>query len=413
MREAILVRLGIPHVRGSGAFLAALLSDALGSGLFLPFSLLFFHVAVGLPLAEVGVALTTATALTLPITPLVGTLVDRIGARQITIASRLFQATGFLAYFALVRSIPALFCAALLVTAGSRMFYAAHPVLIAEIATADERDRWYGLVSAFRYVGYGLGGVLAGLLITAGGVASYRLLVAADVLSSLVAAVLLLRLQVPSHDGAAHPRTTGYRVVLRDKAFIGLATGNVAFALCSVTLQIGLPVYLTATLGVPIWVVGTLFAVDTALLATMQTVIVRLIESHRRTRALIAAGLAWGGACGLYALAGSVPGFVLIPYLFVTTVMFTLGGLLHGPTASALAATSGPPALRGRYLATYQLSWGIATALAPAFFTNLFTAGPALPWLTLSGLTLAASLVVYLIEPQLPAEAVRIGTHSR
>jgi hypothetical protein len=39
-------RLGLPHLRGAESFVLATLIDMLGTGLFLPFSLLYFHRAL-------------------------------------------------------------------------------------------------------------------------------------------------------------------------------------------------------------------------------------------------------------------------------------------------------------------------------------------------------------------------------
>lgn len=78
MKRAVLAaRLGLPQMEGTGGFLVALLVDALGTGFFTPISLLYFHVVAGLPLPAIGVVLTVATILTLPLTPLTGVLVDR------------------------------------------------------------------------------------------------------------------------------------------------------------------------------------------------------------------------------------------------------------------------------------------------------------------------------------------------
>src|SRR5260221_10239230 len=42
-------RLGLPNLRGTRSFVVATFIDFLGTGLFLPFSLLYFTRAVGMP----------------------------------------------------------------------------------------------------------------------------------------------------------------------------------------------------------------------------------------------------------------------------------------------------------------------------------------------------------------------------
>src|SRR5690349_12515564 len=136
-------QLGLPRIRGSEGFLIAIFIDALGSGLFLPFSLLYFHEAAGLPLVMVGFALSLATIFTLPIAPLTGWLADRFGARYVVISSQLLQGAGFLGYL-VVNNAPTLIVFALLTGIGQRMFWSAYFTLVADIAEPSERDRWYG-----------------------------------------------------------------------------------------------------------------------------------------------------------------------------------------------------------------------------------------------------------------------------
>ena len=408
------VRLGLPRLQGATGFLVALLVDALGTGFFTPISLLYFHAVAGLPLPAIGIALTLATVLTLPLTPLTGALVDRLGARRLVIASHLLQAAGFLGYL-LVGTIPALLGSALLVTAGVRVFYAAAAALIAEIAAPGEQDRWFGLVGATQSIGLGAGALLAGLVVGARGVQGYRVLILANALSFVLAATLVRwSMAAPRPRGATTPAPhQGYRTVLADRPFLGVIACNVVFALCAQVLSLALPVYATEALGAPLWVVGAAFALNTGLIVGAQTVVVRLLESFRRTQTLLVAGLVWAAANGLFALALAVPQAVLVPYLLAVVALYTGGVLLYAPTLTALAAASAPERLRGRYLAAYEFSWGVSAALAPGLFTALYALGPALPWLVLSGLVLVAAVLVAWLEPRLPAQAVRLSGASR
>ena len=113
-------------------------------------------------------------------------------------------------------------------------------------------------------------------------------------------------------------------VKLSGKEFIilGAATANVLFALCSTLLTIGVPVYVADTLRAPLWVIGALIALSTVLIATLQTVVVRLLEPYRRTRALMLSGLLWGSWCALLKLALVVPQRLLLPALFVATCLY-------------------------------------------------------------------------------------------
>src|SRR5215469_2895020 len=393
-------RLGFPKIRGYEALVVAFLLDALGTGLYLPFSLLYFQRIAGLALPAIGATFTLATVLTLPMSPITGTLVDRFGAKPLVVASQFLQAIGFLGYL-IVHSLPLLFGTAFLVTAGNRVFYAASTALITEVSGLEERDRWYGFVGATQSVGLTAGALLAGFVVALGGVNGYRALIVANILSFLLMAISLYwhKTSPKPRQHLERAKPDGYRVVLADRPFLLLVTCNVIFALCSFLLSIGLPLYATETLHISTVLVGALFAFSSGLSISIQTLTVRLFESSRRTRSLVMAGLIWAVGCNLLALAPLLPHVLLISYLFGTVALYTVAGLIAGPLSTALAATRGPSHLQGRYIALHQFSWGVAAAIAPSMFTLLDALGPAYPWVALAGSALVTGLLIVWLEP--------------
>ncbi len=367
MSATLAQQLGLPKMRGHEALVVAFLIDALGTGVYLPFSLLYFQKIAGLTLPAIGAALTVATVLTLPMILITGTLVDRFGGQRLVVASQILQAMGFLGYL-VVHSVAMLFFMALLVMAGTRIFYAASTALIAEVAGPDERDRWYGFLGATQWLGQASGGLLAGFIVALGGSNGYRALILGNVLSFLLTAITLHWHPLPArqrlHLETAEP--VGYRVVLADHPFLVLVVCNIVFALASLLLSTGSPLYMVETLGTSTVVIGVLFAFSAGLSICTQTLTIRLLEPYRRTRSLAVASLLWALGYALLALAGLVPHSLLVPSLFGITAISTLAGMITTPTATALAAASSPTHLQGRYMAVYQFSWGIASAIAPS-----------------------------------------------
>lgn len=108
---------GLPDTTGQRPFLVAMLADTLGSGLFLPFSLLYFVVTTDLSLTAIGAGLTVANGLSVVTGPWFGGLVDRVGARPVSLGSNLLRAGGLVGYL-FVHSWPSLVAAALLLSVG-------------------------------------------------------------------------------------------------------------------------------------------------------------------------------------------------------------------------------------------------------------------------------------------------------
>ncbi len=403
--------LGFPETQGMYGFLLVLTIDALGSALYLPLSILYFQVATGFSLPIIGLTLTIATICTLPLTLLTGSLVDRFDARRVTAGSQLIEAIGLFGYL-FVHTVPALFLMALLVTGGTRMFYAASTALVVEIASSHERDRWYGLVGAIRNVGLGIGGLLVGLVLAMNNPDIYRLLIGVSALCYLLAGSLLLRLPQSRDRHVKQGTHVQYGAILKDRVFLGFLTCNIAFPLCALMLGTALPIYITEAVHAPAWILGPALILNSLLVIGCQTLVVRFLEPHRRTRVLGAAALVWCLSYSLFALVLIIPRFLLVPYLLLAVTLHTLASLLYTPTASAFVADFGPTTQRGRYVAIYEFSWGVANALTPFLFTALYAVTPALPWMVLAVMVAASGMIALWLERRFPAQAVRASRRS-
>src|SRR5262249_26872139 len=96
-----------PHGPPQRRLLGAGLADALGTGLFLPLSVIYLTRIVGLSPARAGLGLTIAGLLAIAASPLSGSLLGRFDARKVVLGCFAASAAGFLAYIAL-RSFPPL-----------------------------------------------------------------------------------------------------------------------------------------------------------------------------------------------------------------------------------------------------------------------------------------------------------------
>ena len=304
-----------------------------------------------------------------------GILVDHVGAKRMVMVAQILQGIGFLSYL-LVTTFVMLLGFALLVTLGQSMFWSAYFTLVAEVGKPEERDRWYGLVSAVRLSGIGLGGLLAGFVAAVLASHVYRLVLLFNALSFFLAAGLVLfGVQASPRRNSGEP-TQGYRAVVRDRPFLLLIVANTCFALCSNFLYLAVPVYFMVALKMPLWFIGVALAFNTVLIATMQTFVVRWLEPLRRTRSLMAAGGFWCIWCVASALALFIPRFLLIPFLLLIVCLYGVAQMIHTPASNALSALSSPETLRGRYLAAFQYAFFSPISSVPVC---LLPSSPSIP----------------------------------
>jgi MFS family permease len=403
--------------RGRAALLAALGIDMAGTGLFAPISLLYFQAVTDLSLPTIGLLISVATLASLPVPVVVGHLVDRYGPRGIVITAQVLQGIGFAAYVEAHGPVSVL-VPSLIVAVGQRMFWCSVFTLVTELAPPGRagQDRTFALFSMVQSAGVGAGSVIAGLALS-GGPHTYRPVVVINAASYLVSAATLVVVPRVARVATADKTPGGYRDLLRDRPYLGFIAINGIFNLVAVMVGTAVPVYVVEGLPAPPWLAGPLLAFNTILLATGQTVAVRLVRRLPRTLALALAGsfmVVWSLAM---ALAVKIPAALLIAYLPLAMAFFAAGELIMAPVANALASAAAPEHLRGRYLAVMQYGFAVALIIAPTFFTVLYTHSPALPFTVLAAITAAASVLIARSslgagrsESPLPAEGHNDGS---
>ncbi|WP_354640307.1 MFS transporter [Kitasatospora camelliae] len=429
-----------PGFPGERSLMTALAIDALGNGMYVPFSLVFFRHVTGLPLAVIGLVLTVTGLVGMAALPLVGAAVDRFGARRMQIALHLVRAAGFAAY-PLAPSLPAFAAVSLVTAVATRGYPAVQQARIGELTSGAGLERVNALGRSLANAGLGAGSLLAALLVGLAGDRGYTVAALLNAASFLAAAALVRRVPEPTEgtgateggpgtegtgateggpgtEGTAATGATGaarrgsgqpgYRAVLGDRPFLGLATANLLISLGYTSLAVLLPVYVTGVLHASASLAGLAFAVNTVLCAALGVpagLAVRRFATRNRAAATGAALFAAGFL--VQALLVPAAGRFTTAGLLAVVVVVTLGEIVHNPAASALVTATAPAAVRGRYLAAYQLSWSLSAALAPSLLTGLLALDTRLPWLVLAAATLAGAGLLLRLERRLPAEAVR------
>jgi MFS family permease len=386
-------KLGLPNIVGRKRLAGALLIDSLGSGMFLPFAIVYFLRTTALPLTTVGLGLSIAAAAALPTSPLAGPAVDRLGPKRAVLASNLLQAAGFVGYL-WVSSVWQLIAFALLINVGQNIYWTANGAVVAIAADAGERPRWFAMVRGLRNTGFGLGALLAALAVSIGSETGFRVLVVVNAASFVASAAFISGWRpttgpASEEEQARAPAGTGsrpvsYRSVLSDRPFMTLILANVLFVLSTLVITVALTVYVVDFLHQPGWMAGVLFAINTALVALTQTTITRLTERRDPVTLLQLAAVLWGACFLIMWVASAVSGVFVIVILLIDIVIYTAAEIVYSPTMSDMVVRFASASQRGRYFAVHQLSWSIPSTVAPAAFTWLMAREAGWLWIALA-----------------------------
>ena len=398
--------------REAKLLLSVVVFEFLGTGLVLPFHVVYLHEVRGFALSDVGLLLGVPPLVGFLVVGPAGTLIDRLGARVILVWTFLLLIAGdvVLAF----ATTP--WAAALALTLSGVAFGVSWPAsqsLIAAAVPAGLRQRYFGVNFTLLNLGIGLGGILGGAFLDVDRPGTFQaiyLLDAASYLPGFLLLAVVLRHVAgrPVHDDTHDDARISYLEVLRRPAvaslmLLGFASSFVGYS----QLNAGMPAFARAVGEVSTQGLGLAFAANTVVIVLLQLVVLQRIEGRRRTRVIAVMGILWALSWVLLGGSGLVPGTLGATMLVASCAsVFALGETLLQPTIPALVNDLAPDHLRGRYNALSSAAFQLAAIIAPPISGALV--GHHLGGVYIGSLVVGSLLVgvlaVVRLEPQLPPE---------
>lgn len=336
--------------------------DRVGGTLVFPFFTLYVTRRFDVGMTEAGLVFGAFAISSFAGNLIGGGLTDRFGRRAIVLFGLGFSALSTVA-LGLAPSLAIMF--PLVIAAGLLADIAgpARMAMVADLLPEEQRADGYGIVRVVGNLAWIVGPTLAGLLASQ----SYLLLFILDAISSLITAAIVYRM-IPetmpdlSQDQRASSilqTFRGYAQVLRDGAFTAFIAISMIMNVVYIQLYSSLSVYLRDVHSVPERGYGLLMSMNAA------TVVLTQIWITRRSK-VYPPLLAMAVGSALYLIGFSLYGLVsTFPLFIVAMLVITAGEMLVIPISQALVALFAPVDMRGRYMATFSLAWGLPAAVGP------------------------------------------------
>jgi hypothetical protein len=319
-------------------------------------------------------------------------LLGRFDARRVVLGCFAASALGFLAYIA-VNSFASFLGVAIVVQFASRTERPAMAVLALGVTPGPRQVDALAWQYSLRNLGYGLGGLLAALALLAHGKTPFVVLLAANAASYVVAGLLVLQLPAVRPPERLEGDATGYREVIRDRAYVGLTLLNVIMALHDSLLLVAMPLWIATRTKAPLPLAGLLFALNTVLVVLFQLRTTRNMAGRGGiARSYRTAAVSFVLACGAFALAAGAPAFVAIVLLVVALGALTSAELVTSAGEWFLSVELAPARLRERYISVYKTSMAVQQAVGPVLVTTVLVDWGRLGWLVLASLLAAGTL---------------------
>ena len=356
-----------------------------GTGLILPFEIIYLHAVRGFPTATAGLVLAavmgTAAVVTLPS----GALLDRFRAKPILITGNVVMALGYAGLAFVDRPWQAFVCSAV-AGAGFGVAGTANQVLSLTLVTPEQRAASTALRRVAGNFGMGAGATVAGFIVaSANHLRTFQALYLFDAVTFAVFALVVLvgiPNPRPANAASASDSERGFRAVARDRLLLALIAANIVLVMVGGAFFSSiLPPFAKAHTPVGPSEIGVVIFINTFFIVVAQVPATRVVKRMRRTHALAATSAIF--AIGLLAvllatLTHSTPAATTV--LAGVAILIAIGECAQFIVLGPLVAELAPPHLLGRYTSLYSLSFTLGVALGPAVGGVLLATSPDAIW---------------------------------
>jgi MFS family permease len=385
------LRRAIPRSRESRTMAAASLVASLAFGMYTSGSVVYFTRYVGLPATQVGLGLTLAGLLWLPLSVFIGRFSDRVGARKATLITGALQ-VALLLLATQVRTPAQFFVLVALLGAAEQGGWVCREALVADIAEREERVGAAALLRSLFNLGVIAGSLLGGVALSLDSRSACLTLILGTALASALATCVYARL--PETERTADASGSGFlRQALTDHPYLALALLCGVLAMGDSILVIGVPLWIVTHSTLPHGLAAWLFGLNSLLVVVLQVRVSRgatTLPGARRL--LVRAGFALGGACVLIALSRRQPGPVVVGCLLLAVVLLTLGELWSSAASWKFRYDLAPEPAQGVYGGLFALGSSVHLVLGPVLVTGLTQRLLDVGWLSVAAGFAAVSL---------------------
>ncbi|MFF8848308.1 MFS transporter [Streptomyces sp. NPDC015127] len=348
--------------------------SAVGSGMTMPFLMMYFHSVRGIPLGTAGIATSCLALAGLAGNPIGGSLSDRLGPRPILAIGLAIAGAGTVAIALAETSAHAIVSAAL-TGLGLAVALPAQDTLISRLVASDLRSQAFSLRHAGHNAGIAIGSLIAAMIVASGGLSHFVVLYLLDATTFLIAVPVALLAKSDSTANLSEPRSqpaegesaSGYLAVTKDRIFLALLMLiAILFAVGYAQFNSIFALYVTDSLRLDAGTVSVAFLANALTVTAVQLAVSRRVAGWRRTRAVMVLCSVWAIAWVLLLAAGSVAHTFATTLCIAYAVVFGIGETLFAPSIPPLVNDMAPGHLRGRYNGASALTCTVGFAVGPA-----------------------------------------------
>ncbi|MBU0495718.1 MAG: MFS transporter [Chloroflexi bacterium] len=334
------------------------LINATGSSMYWPFLTIYMRDRMAVSITVIGLLFALNSAAGLVTTFIAGPVVDRFGRKWVMVLSLLVA--GVTLVVMSVADTLALWVVLMIISgAFGPLYQVGSDAMIADLIEPARRPDAYALLRTSHNVGVAVGPAIGGFVMAVSYALAFQIAAGAQFFFALFILFFVAETLPRREAGQPVPADGGYRQILRDRPFLAFCAAYTLTGCCATLIFLYLTLYAKESYGVPESQLGFLLTLNAGMVVTLQYLITRFTRRLPHLPVMAVGAMFYALGVGSVAWGSSF-------YMFlVSMAIVTLGEMIMVPTASTLTANLAPPAMRGRYMSIFGLTWGVSFGVAP------------------------------------------------
>ena len=382
-----------------------------GFSIVVPFLSIYLNQQLGVPMTMVGLIFLFSSGAGAIGQILGGELADRMGRKKVMIFSMASRSVVFALISVVMMNQGDYPVIGLLIVASNffgSFFEPASSAMVADLVEPSKRLEAYGLLRIGQNIGWTLGPLLGGLL----AIISYSslFLLTAFCTASVAFIVILMVSDSMSCTKTERFNARDLLAVRKDTVFAAFCLISVLLSLVTAQMSSVYSVYSEKVVGVQVYEVGYLYAINGIMVVFLQFPIARWVSRFRMTNAISMGAFLY--AIGYFLVAFTNDFFTLA---FCMAVI-SMGEIVVSPALSNLVANMSPENMRGRYMGIYGLfssfGWSMGP-LAGGMLMDAFVGTPIILWGGVASFAIAASIGYLALRSRMKESIDRVQSAQR
>lgn len=365
--QRLLLILGAPASSSGLKYGAAMLIDAIGTGMVIPVIIIYLTSAASITPAKSAYYLTIIGLVSMLGMPIGGLLADKFGSKKVVTASLLLSSVCFM-ILSLAHNTTVVVFVLSTISLLDRISKAVKIAFVTDFSHSFDRQSTLAFSRSMRNGGYAFGGLLSSVWLGFSDTKLIWTLFSMNSATFLAALIITNSIQTYRHIPTANEeKDYNFFGVIKNRKYIVATLLNTVIVALTPIIMFGIPFWIGNLTTFPISVAPALFSINAIIVFLIQPIVAKYVQTYAAAMQYYClAAFIYAGSFGLILLSALYATPFSVYTLIAGIAVLSLGEVVTSSAEFYISIEMAPSTQIGQYLGVFGLGIEIQRVFGPA-----------------------------------------------